>query len=166
MSTGKQQRQDNCVRRPSLDEAIRELEYRLTQKTFIKAVSPSIAKLIRTVIDYAKSAEKNVNEALKLIEDLLLSLYNVERSVKEVVKSLIRVITQEYKVDLLEVYPYLPSNTKRLIEKFLQESEVGSLERAYIQVDSEIEILFNKVYDLARKLRELLQELSGMYISK
>ncbi len=149
-----------------LERAVRLIEYKLTQKTFIKAVSPATAKAIGKLLEHLKYVNSRANEALELVDSILLTLYNVERSVKDIIKSLIKVVTQEYRIDLLEIYPYLPSNTKKLIDKFLREAEISGPERAELHIDSEVNTFFNKLYDLLKRLKKLLQELSGIHISK
>ncbi len=159
-------RKMNSVREPSLEESIRELEYRLSKRTFVKAISPCVAKHIVRLVEHVKSVRDKAEKSLEILDNSLLLLYNIEHNVKEVIRSLIKIVTQEYKADLAELYPYLPSSTRKLIEMFVKEVELGGVERAEIRLDSEINILFNRLYEQMRKLREVLQELSGMYISK
>jgi len=82
----------------------------------------------------------------------VLACHNAERVVKDIIKSLLDIVVRDRKEELIRVYPLLPDRVRRLILKYVENVEVNDIGKAVEEVNKEVELVFERVYNALRRL--------------
>jgi len=77
--------------------------------------------------------------------------------VKDIVTNLLEIIVNERREDLIQVYPFLPDNVRRILINYVKLRESGNVNDAVKEVSKEIDLIFSRVYSVLKKIAQQVQ---------
>lgn len=143
-----------------IKEYVNEFKQKLQKSSFIKAIGGKrYASMLEKILSFTESIVQDL-EAGKIlvsksdIENILTRYYVTEREVKNIVKTLLSVMTGKYLDVVKDIIPLLPENIKRIIANYVTKVASGASEEAIKDLDKEIEYIFQNLLSSIKKIYE------------